>query len=42
MTIVAGIPKSCAESATAWAWFPEELVTTPRTRVSGVSAEMAL
>ena len=31
MTIVAGRPCSCAASAIAWAWLPDDAATTPST-----------
>jgi hypothetical protein len=40
--IVAGTPCSAAESASAWAWLPDEAVTTPRARSSGVIDATAL
>src|SRR6185436_13924941 len=38
MRITACRPCSAADSATAWAWFPDEAVATPRSGASAVTA----
>jgi len=42
ITIVAGMPSRRAESAIAWAWLPEEKVTTPARRCVSSNFERAL
>ena len=37
VTISASIPSTAAAQATAWAWFPAEVVITPRRFSSAVS-----
>ena len=41
ITMVAGIPRSRAASASAWAWFPLLCVTTPRSAVAASSFRTA-
>src|SRR5579875_170076 len=42
MQITAGTTNNCAQSATAWAWLPDEKAITPRSRSSGASVEILL
>src|SRR5262249_24046884 len=42
MTTWAGMPRSFAARARAWAWFPELCVTTPRAAASGDRLRTAL